>query len=325
MKVAVSNDIVAPGNRKAPFMFQQSFQRADAVRDFNRFYTAQIGLLDEHLLRSGFSLTEARILFELGGGDGLTSSDLRQQLRLDAGYLSRVMTGLEQRNLISRSRSETDARAYNIQLTNTGREVLAGLEKESREAASALLERLAIPHQGELLQAMAKIKAVLGEQDRAYVLRDPRPGDMGLVVQQQAELYAREYGWNSEFEALLAEICAKFLREHDPSSDRCWIAERAGSVVGSIFVVRHDNVTAKIRMLYVDASARGMGIGNRLVDETILHAQRAGYRRMILWTTSNLTAARKIYQRAGFKLVEEEVINSFGHELMSQTWALDLD
>lgn len=299
-------------------------QRADSVRSFNRFYTHQLGLLDEHLLSSDFSLTEARILFELGAGSQLTSSDLKQQLGLDAGYLSRVIAGLEKRGLIRKARSVIDARAYEINLTDAGQQTLASLESDSRRAVVSLLECLAEPQQLALIQAMAQIEALLGEPERSYLLRDPLPGDMGLVVQQQAELYAREYGWNAEFEALVAEIVAKYLREYDPASDRCWIAEKAGKVVGSIFVVRHDESTAKLRMLYVDASARGMGIGNRLVDEALRFARQVGYKRMILWTTSNLTAARKIYLRAGFELIEEEAISSFGKDLVSQTWARDL-
>jgi DNA-binding MarR family transcriptional regulator/GNAT superfamily N-acetyltransferase len=305
-------------------MSTANYPRVDSIRAFNRFYTHQLGLLDEHLLRSEFSLTEARILFELGARNGLTSSDLRQQLGLDAGYLSRVITGLEKRGLVEKARSESDARAYEIHLTEMGQQTLGGLQQDSREAVAGLLLRLGEPQQEQLLQAMTQIEMLLGDSNRSYVLRDPRPGDMGLVVQQQAELYAREYGWNSEFEALVAEIVAKYLREYDARFDRCWIAELAGKVVGSIFVVRHDATTAKLRMLYVDASARGMGIGNRLVDETLRFARQAGYKRMILWTTSNLVAARKIYQRAGFELIEEEPVSSFGKELVSQTWGRDL-
>lgn len=299
-------------------------QRADSVRAFNRFYTAQLGLLDEYLLRSEFSLTEARLLFELGTGTAPSSAGLRQQLNLDAGYLSRVISALEKRGLLEKARSGTDARAYEIRLTDAGQLTLASLQQASREAVVGMLGRLGEPQQEQLVQAMAQIESLMGEPDRAYLLRDPQPGDMGLVVQQQAALYAREYGWNAEFEALVAEIVAKYLREYDSASERCWIAEKAGKVVGSVFVVRHDPTTAKLRMLYVDASARGLGIGNRLVEETLRFARQVGYKKMVLWTTSNLAAARKIYQRAGFELIEEEQVSSFGKQLVSQTWARDL-
>ncbi|MBF8747621.1 bifunctional helix-turn-helix transcriptional regulator/GNAT family N-acetyltransferase [Pseudomonas monteilii] len=299
-------------------------ERADVIRSFNRFYTHQMGLLDEHLLRSEFSLTEARILFELGAGRPLTSVDLRSHLSLDAGYMSRVITGLEKRGLIEKVRSDQDARAYEIHLTHEGQRTLASLEEVSRDAVMALIEPLPEPQQRQLTEAMKQIEGLLGKADRSYLLRDPQPGDMGLVVQQQAALYSGEYGWNSEFEALVAEIVAKYLREFDPARERCWIAEQGGQVVGSIFVVRHDENTAKLRMLYVDARARGLGIGKRLVDETLRFARQAGYKRMILWTTSNLTTARKLYQGAGFELIEEEEVNSFGKDLVSQTWARDL-
>ena len=299
-------------------------ERADIVRRFNRFYTRQIGALQEHLLQAEFSLTEARILFELGASAGLKSSDLCHLLGLDAGYLSRVIGGFEKKGLISRSRSAIDARASQIQLTEPGRQVLASLEQAAREEVMLMLQGLSEPQQEQLIQAMRKIQTQLGDGDRSYILRDPQAGDMGIVVQQQAQLYAREYGWNMEFEALVAEIVANYLREFDPSCERCWIAEKEGTVIGSVFVVKHDQTTAKLRMLYVDASVRGMGIGNRLLEESIRFARLAGYKHMILWTTSVLVDARKLYQKAGFQLVEEEQVHSFGKDLVSQTWAREL-
>ena len=298
--------------------------RADAVRQFNRFYTRQIGALQEHLLQAEFSLTEARILYELGTSAGLKGSDLGHRLGLDAGYLSRVIGGFEKKGLVSRSRSAIDARASQILLTETGRTVLASLEQAAREEVVVMLQALPEPQQEQLTQAMRRIQTLLGDRDQSYVLRDPRAGDMGIVVQQQAQLYAREYGWNTEFEALVAEIVAQYLREFDQSCERCWIAEKDGAVIGSVFVVRHDETTAKLRMLYVDASARGMGIGHRLLDESLQFARHAGYTRMILWTTSVLSDARKLCQKAGFQLVEEEQAQSFGKDLVSQTWARDL-
>ncbi|WP_085728536.1 bifunctional helix-turn-helix transcriptional regulator/GNAT family N-acetyltransferase [Pseudomonas sp. R37(2017)] len=299
-------------------------ERADTVRRFNRFYTRQIGALQEHLLQAEFSLTEARILYELGASTGLKSSDLCHLLGLDAGYLSRVIGGFEKKGLISRSRSAIDARASQIQLTEPGRTVLASLEQAAREEVVVMLQGLSEPQQEQLIQAMRRIQTQLGDGDPSYILRDPRAGDMGIVVQQQAQLYAREYGWNTEFEALVAEIVANYLREFDQSCERCWIAEKDCTVIGSVFVVKHDETTAKLRMLYVDASARGMGIGNRLLEESLRFARHAGYKRMILWTTSVLADARKLYQKAGFQLVEEEQVHSFGKDLVSQTWARDL-
>lgn len=301
------------------------FQHADIVRRFNRFYTQQIGVLQEHLLQSEYSLTELRILYELASRGDLTSADLRQMLSLDAGYMSRLISGFEKKGLIQKVPSPTDARAALLHLTELGREILVPLEQASREQVVAMLQRLTEPQQQQLLGAMTLIQTLLqNNPDLTYVLRDPQPGDMGTVMQQQAALYSREYGWNSEFEALVAEVIAKYLRDFDPACERCWIAEKDGKVIGSVFVVRQDETTAKLRMLYVDASARGLGIGRRLVDECLRFARQIGYTRMTLWTTSNLTAARQIYQKAGFELVEEEAVNRFGKALVSQTWARDL-
>ena len=299
-------------------------ERADTVRRFNRFYTRQIGVLQEHLLQTEFSLTEMRILYELGHRTDLTSADLCQALGLNAGYLSRIISGFDRKGLIAKSRSATDARAQQLQITEAGKAVLGPLEEASRDEVVAMLRRLPEPQQEQLIEAMTRVQVLLGEGTSSWLLRDPLPGDMGLVVQQQAVLYTREYGWNSEFEALVAEIVARYLREFDPAAERCWIAEKDGRAVGSIFVVRHDQTTAKLRMLYVDASARGLGIGQRLVAEAVRFARDAGYRQMVLWTTSNLTAARKLYESAGFRLVEEEPMHSFGKDLVSQTWALAL-
>ena len=296
-------------------------QRAGIVRGFNRFYTHQIGVLQEHLLQSDFSLTEIRVMYELSSRGDLTSADLRQMLSLDAGYLSRLISGLEKKGLIQKVRSITDARAVQLHLSDLGRSVLAPLEEKTQQEVIALLSALPEPQQQQLTAAMQRIQTLLQGSAPSYVLRDPQPGDMGLVVQQQSALYAREYQWNWEFEALVAEIVAKYLREFDPTRERCWIAEKDGAVVGSVFVVRHDDSTAKLRMLYVDASARGLGIGQRLVDECLRFARHAGYTRMMLWTMSALTDARRLYQKAGFELVEEEPTLSFGKPLVSQTWA----
>ena len=298
--------------------------RAEAIRRFNRFYTRQIGLLHEHLSESEFSLTEARILYELAHRPALTSTDLRRELGLDAGYLSRVITGLEKRGLVSRSPSSTDARAALLQLTDLGRNAFEPLNAASRRDCTALLERLAEPDQLQLVEAMGRIEGLLGARRPTWLLRDPRPGDMGWIIHRQSVLYAREYGWSSEYEALVAEIVARFLRQFDPSAERCWIAEQDGKGIGSVFVVRQDETTAKLRLLYVEPGARGLGIGARLVDECLRFARQVGYRTMVLWTNSVLTDARRLYERAGFRLIEEEAHHSFGKDLVGQVFARDL-
>ncbi|NWA81318.1 helix-turn-helix domain-containing GNAT family N-acetyltransferase [Pseudomonas sp. D2002] len=299
-------------------------ERAATIRGFNRFYTHQIGVLQEHLLQSDFSLTEIRVMYELSSRGDLTSADLCQMLGLDAGYLSRLISGFEKKGLIQKVRSVTDARAVQLHLSDVGHAVLAPLENQTQQEVIALLEALPESQQQQLTAAMQRIQTLLQGRTPSYLLRDPQPGDMGLVVQQQSALYAREYNWNWEFEALVSEIVAKYLREFDPVSERCWIAEKDGEVVGSVFVVRHDETTAKLRMLYVDASARGMGIGQRLVDECLRFARNAGYKSMLLWTVDALTDARRLYQKAGFNLVDEEATVSFGKSLVSETWAREL-
>lgn len=299
-------------------------QRAEAVRSFNRYYTRQIGVLHEHLLESEFSLTEVRILYELAHRQGLTSSDLCQELGLNAGYVSRVISGFEKKGLVGKSRSPNDARAIQLNLTEQGRKVFEPLNQASRKEVSAMLARLPELRQAQLLDAMAQIRALLDPTEKSYVLRDPYPGDLGYVIHRQALLYAQEFGWNNEYEALVAEIVSKFVREFKPARERCWIAEKDGKVVGSVFIVEQDAATAKLRLLYVDPAARGLGIGSRLVDECLRFARQAGYARMVLWTNSVLAAARRIYDRAGFALVEEETHHSFGKDLVGQVFARDL-
>ncbi|MNK19296.1 TDP-fucosamine acetyltransferase [compost metagenome] len=299
-------------------------QRAEAVRSFNRYYTRQIGVLHEHLLESEFSLTEVRILYELAHRQGLTSSDLCQELGLNAGYVSRVISGFEKKGLVGKSRSPNDARAIQLNLTEQGRKVFEPLNQASRKEVSAMLARLPELRQAQLLDAMAQIRALLDPTEKSYVLRDPYPGDLGYVIHRQALLYAQEFGWNNEYEALVAEIVSKFVREFKPARERCWIAEKDGKVVGSVFIVEQDAATAKLRLLYVDPAARGLGIGSRLVDECLRFARQAGYARMVLWTNSVLADARRIYDRAGFALVEEETHHSFGKDLVGQVFARDL-
>lgn len=301
------------------------YARAEAVRQFNRYYTRQIGVLHEHLLASEFSLTEVRILYELAHRPAIGISDLCRELNLDAGYVSRVVSGFEKKGLVVKTRSAADARIGLLELTEAGRAAFAPLDDASRNEVIAVLNQLPEPAQEQLVNAMNDIQNLLSDQQPVgYLLRDPRPGDMGLVVANQAIVYAREFGWSAEYEALVAEIVAKFIREFDHARERCWIAEKDGKMVGSVFVVRQDETTAKLRLLYVDASARGLGIGRRLVDECLRFTRQAGYKRMVLWTNSVLTDARRIYEKAGFTLVEEEKHHSFGKDLVGQYWARDL-
>lgn len=298
--------------------------RVETVRRFNRFYTRQIGVLHEHLLDSDFSLTEVRILYELAHRPALTTSQLCRELGLDSGYLSRVVSGFEKKGLIAKARSPHDARATQLQMTAHGRATFSPLEDASRREVATMLSQLSEPEQQQLVDAMHQVESLLDGSAPNYLLRDPQPGDMGWLVYRQSVMYAQEYGWNNEYEALAAEIVARFVREFDPKSERCWIAEKDGKGVGSVFVVRHDDSTAKLRLLYVDPSARGLGIGRRLVEECLRFARQAGFRKMILWTNSVLTGARRIYEQAGFQLIEEEPHHSFGKDLVGQTWARDL-
>jgi DNA-binding MarR family transcriptional regulator/GNAT superfamily N-acetyltransferase len=300
-------------------------QRVAAVRRFNRFYTRQIGLLQETLLRSPFSLTEARVLYELGRHAPTHATALGQELGLDAGYLSRILRGFERRSLLARSPSKTDGRQSVLALTAQGRKAFARLDGASRREIGTLLERLPAADQGRLVGSMHTIEQLLGapppsRHEPAYRVRRHRPGDMGWVVHRHGVLYAREYGWDARFEALVAEIVAKFVKRYDPKRERCWIAELEGEIVGSVFLVRRSHGVAQLRLLLVEPKARGLGIGARLVHECLTFARRVGYRKIMLWTNDVLHAARHIYEKAGFHLVREERHHSFGHELVGQTW-----
>ncbi|QND59672.1 bifunctional helix-turn-helix transcriptional regulator/GNAT family N-acetyltransferase [Mesorhizobium huakuii] len=302
-------------------------QLIDAVRAFNRFYTRQIGLLDEGLLKSAFSLTEARVLYELAHRDGLTATDLGRDLGLDAGYVSRLLKKFEALHLISRSTLVSDARQSSIALTPAGRNAFAPLNKDSHDQIAALLGRLPASEQDRLVKSMRTVQALLGESAEPripYLLRPLEVGDIGWITRRQGMLYAQDYGWDETYEALVAEILAAFVKSFDPKWERSWIAERDGEVVGSVFVVRKSDQVAKLRLLYVEPSARGLGIGKRLVEECIGFARAKGYKSLTLWTNDILTAARHIYQVAGFKLIEEEPHHSFGKDLVGQTWDLDL-
>src|SRR6266571_1835222 len=301
----------------------------DTVRRFNRFYTKQIGVLQEHLLESPFSLTEARVIYELAHHDHTTARDLGAELGLDAGYLSRMLRGFHRRGLVQAKRSTIDGRETLLRLTARGQTAFARLNGESGAEVGAMLRQLPEAAQTRLVNAMQTIEGLLREPPAfpphvPYILRPPRPGDMGWVVQRHGELYAQEYGWDEQFEALVAEIVAKFIKQYDRKRERCWIAERGGENVGSVFLVKESDSVARLRLLLVEPRARGLGIGHRLVDECIGFARQAGYRKMTLWTNSVLDAARHIYERAGFQLVHEEPHHSFGHDLIGQTWDLEL-
>jgi DNA-binding MarR family transcriptional regulator/N-acetylglutamate synthase-like GNAT family acetyltransferase len=302
-------------------MPDETGQRAERVRSFNRFYTREIGVLREHLHESEFSLTEVRILYELAHRPQLTASDLARDLSLNAGYVSRVLSRFEKAGLLTKKRSGTDGRSAHLCLTKKGRSVFKPLEAASQREVVAMLERLRLPEQHQLVDAMTQMQSLLSSDDeRSYVLRDPQPGDMGWIVHRHGVLYSQEYGWTQGFEALTAEIVASFVRKFDRSCERCWIAERHGKVVGSIFAVRQDADTAQLRLLYVEPSARGLGIGRRLVDECLRFAKQVGYAKMILWTNSVLLNARRIYEAAGFTLSEEVEHANFGPKLVGQTW-----
>lgn len=302
-------------------------ERIDAVRAFNRFYTRQIGLLEEGLLKSDFSLTEARVLYELAHRDGLTATDLARDLGLDAGYLSRLLKKFEERDLVERATIEADARRSSIALTKAGRQAFAPLNQGSHEQVATLLERLSAAEQDRLVRAMQTVRRLLGgsaEPKIPYMLRSLQVGDIGWIIHRQGLLYAQEYGWDETYEALVAEILGVFVKSFDPKWERSWIAEREGEVVGSVFVVHQSDEVAKLRLLYVEPSARGLGIGRRLVEECIGFARTKGYRTLTLWTNDVLTSARRIYEAAGFKLTDEERHHSFGKDLVGQNWNLEL-
>lgn len=301
--------------------------RIAAVRRFNRFYTQQIGVLREGLHESRFSLTQARVLYELAQRPPLPAAELARDLALDAGYLSRILRGFETEGLIVRTPSKTDARQSSIALTEAGRAAFAPLDRASREEISALLRRLPGPQQQRLVEAMRTIETLLGDRPASrppYLLRPHRAGDIGWVVHRHGVLYAEEYGWDETFEALVAEVGAEFIKNFDPKRERCWIAEQDGAIVGSVFLVRKTDEIAKLRLLYVEPFARGAGIGRRLVEECLRFAKSVGYRRITLWTNSVLVAARRIYETAGFELVASEPHHSFGHDLVGETWERDL-
>src|SRR5215210_7885105 len=308
--------------------YDNAFDRwVGVVRRFNRFWTRRIGVLREGYLESPFSLTEVRVLFELAHREETSASELGGELGLDAGYLSRLLRGFEKDDLIHKRPSKADGRRSLLRLTERGRKTFAPLDARSRRDIGAMLGSLSVAEQERLVGAMRTIEGLLGarsEPEGPYLLRPPASGDLGWVVHRHGVLYAGEYGWDERFEALVAEIVAKFIQEYDPKLERCWIVERDGENVGSVFLVKQSGEIAKLRLLLVEPHARGLGIGSRLVEECIRFARQAGYRKITLWTNDVLYAARCIYQGAGFRLVHEEPHHSFGHDLVGQTWELEL-
>jgi DNA-binding MarR family transcriptional regulator/GNAT superfamily N-acetyltransferase len=310
--------------------------RLEAIRRFNRFYTRRIGVLHEGLLASRFTLTESRLLWELAHRDQLTATELARELDLDAGYLSRLLRGFKERGLIKSARAVDDARHQHLSLTAAGKRAFAPINSRSQADVSALLATLGEAQQQQLLAAMTSIEQMLGEpaaaRTRPVLLRAHRPGDMGWVIARHGALYTDEYGWDSGFEALVARIAADFLERFDAKREACWIAERDGANVGSVFLVQARNETthaviegvAQLRMLLVEPAARGLGLGERLVDECQRFARQMGYRKIMLWTNSLLFAARGIYAKQGYVLVKSEPHHSFGHDLVGEIWELTL-
>ena len=302
-------------------------QRIDAVRRFNRFYTQRIGVLDDGLLASAFPLPQARVLFELAQRDGVTAGELARALDLDTSYLSRILREFGRKGLVRRAHDARDARRQPLALTPAGRRAFATLDERAREEIAAMLAPLGRDSEARLLASMTAIERILGAKTiraEPFVLRAHGPGDLGWVVSRHGALYAQEYGWDTTFEALVAEIAAKFLRTFDARFERCWIGERDGERVGSVLVVRQSARVAKLRLLLVEPSARGLGLGKALVAECVRFARAAGYRKLVLWTNDVLHAARHLYEEAGFVLVEEERHSSFGRDLVGQTWELEL-
>jgi DNA-binding MarR family transcriptional regulator/N-acetylglutamate synthase-like GNAT family acetyltransferase len=299
----------------------------EAVRRFSRFYTRQVGVLNEGYNGSEFSLTEARIIYELAHLEVATASDLVKALGLDPGYLSRIVKSFEERGLVQRQVSQSDGRQYLLSLTEQGQQRFAELNARSRTDMGHMLSALTARQQKRLIAAMSEIETLLSaepERSAPYILRPHQPGDIGWAVQKHGELYAQEYGFDETFEALAAEIGAKFLRDFDPKKERAWIAEKDGENIGCVFLVKQSDEIAKLRMLLVDPKARGLGVGKRLVEECVRFARNRGYRKITLWTNDILATACHIYKNSGFKLVAEERHRSFGHHMVGQTWELDL-
>jgi DNA-binding MarR family transcriptional regulator/N-acetylglutamate synthase-like GNAT family acetyltransferase len=301
--------------------------RVDAIRRFSRFYTRRIGALNERFLGAPYSLPQARVLYELGQRGAATASELGAELDLDLGYLSRLLQGLRRQGLVQGEPSREDARRVRLSLTAKGRRAFQSLDARSRDEVAGMLGRLAAPEQAVLVSALQTAEKVLEgnfKDDEAITLRVHRPGDMGWVVQAHGRLYFEEYGWDERFEALVAGIVSAFVKNFDKERERCWIAERGGEPVGSVFLVKQSRTVAKLRLLIVEPRARGRGLGRRLVAECIAFARAKGYRKLVLWTQSNLAAAREIYAKSGFRRVMRQPHQEFGVRLLGEYWELRL-
>jgi DNA-binding MarR family transcriptional regulator/GNAT superfamily N-acetyltransferase len=308
-------------------MAQGLEQRVAAVRRFSRFYTQQIGLLHEGYLDSPFNLAQSRVLYELAHWGTTTASELSADLALDAGYLSRILRGFEKQGFLTRAPAPNDRRQNLITLSEAGYVAFAPLNRRSREDIGTMLRKLPGAEQKRLVEAMETIEGLLGavpERRAPWLMRPHRPGDWGWIVSRHGAVYAEEYGFDETFEALVAEIVAGIIKNFDPAREHCWIAEQDGENVGSVILVRRTKAVAKLRLLIVEKRARGLGIGRRLVEECLRFARAAGYRKVTLWTQSILVEARHLYEDAGFRLVAEEKNRSFGVDLVSETWELDL-
>lgn len=305
-------------------------QRIAAIRRFNRFYTRQIGVLRKGYLDSPYSLGEMRVLYEIGHADNPTASDIARKLDLDAGYLSRVLLKFQKHGLVNRKTSEKDARQSHLAFTARGRKAFVSLEQRSQDYVATMLGKLEPAEQARLVAAMQEIETLLeGAADKpkakgACVLRPPKHGDFGWMVSRHAELYLQEYGWGEPFEGLCAGIVADFANKNDPARERCWIAELDGENVGSVMLVKDSDEVARIRLLLVDPKARGLGLGRRLVDECLRFAREAGYTKITLWTHSVLTAARHVYEQAGFTLTSSEKRHTWGKDVVAEYWDLEL-
>src|SRR5579872_250153 len=302
-------------------------RRVESVRGFNRFYTFKIGILRNGYLNSPFSLAEVRVLYELAHRDAPTATELGREIGIDPGYMSRIMARFEKGGFISRKPSQSDKRQVRLTLKKKGKDAIGALEASSQQEIGALLGKLPDVDQERVVEAMRTIETLLGngmEPKAPYVLRPHQPGDIGWIVHRHGVLYAKEYGWDEHFEALVAEVAAGFIQKFDAKKERCWIAERDGRILGCVFLVRATDELAKLRLLLVEPEARGLGLGTRLVDECIRFARQVGYKKMTLWTNDVLHAARRIYERAGFQLVKESRGHDFGHDHVFQDWDLVL-
>jgi DNA-binding MarR family transcriptional regulator/GNAT superfamily N-acetyltransferase len=300
--------------------------QVSAVRAFNRFYTREIGVVDGKA-SSPFSLVQARVLYEIAHQAQATATDIRKELGLDPGYMSRIVRALERRKLVTRKRSSADERQRFLSLTARGRRAFAPVDERSNRAVAAMLKELSAAERTQVVHALDTVRRLLGdvaESRTPYLLRQHQPGDLGWIVQQQAALYVEEFGWDGTYEGLAAQIVADFVKNHDATCERCWIAEKDGKRVGGVILAKASDEVARLRLLHVESEARGLGIGKRLVQECIRFGRQAGYRKITLWTQSILTAARHIYKEAGFQLVRKENHHSFGKDLTGETWELDL-